>query len=132
RDQQGLDVEHYMERDWLVQHNRRGRAALHSWRSASMGSTLEARRAGTAQASSATTIQMAPTLTCVVSAVAWIPACADARARVSGIESSSPIITPAAAMTRPCHTTSRKIAERAAPRAMRTPISRVRRLTRYA
>src|SRR6267142_2454463 len=70
---------------------------------------------------------MTAAATCVEGAAGRMPACTEASARIAGIARTSPMATPATAIIRPCNTTSRKIAPRPAPNAIRRPISCVRR-----
>src|SRR5262245_48314137 len=98
----------------------------HSTRSDTSGSTFVARHAGMKQASSAITDSNSDTATNVSGSVALTPNSSVFINRVSAKAEVSPIATPAAASFPPCETTNFNTSPVCAPRAILTPISRVR------
>src|SRR5262245_122509 len=101
----------------------------YSHRKAIIGSTFAARRAGTKQASSATIVNNNATTMNVTGSVALTPNSKVFINRVRANAEVSPIATPAAPSFPPCAMTSFNTSLVCAPRAIRTPISCVRRAT---
>ena len=93
------------------------------------GSTPAARRAGMAQATSATTARVSVPRTKVAGSVGWTPNSSVRRNRVTTSAPARPMTPPISASRIPCRTISPNTLPRWAPSASRTPISRVRRAT---
>ena len=108
---------YFAERDY--------RGISYSWRSAIIGSTLMARRAGMQQAATATSVSETATAAKVSGSVGLTPNRRLLMKRVSASEVPRPMATPARVSFNPWETTSRRMPFGAAPRAMRMPISRV-------
>ena len=94
-----------------------------------MGSTRAARIAGKAQAANATTSNAATTPTKVAGSVLPTPKSSPRSALVAAHDMARPRVTPTPVSIRPRAMTSRAIPPAVAPRASRTPISRVRWVT---
>src|SRR5712664_1245680 len=105
------------------------RSGRHSWRSATMGSACIARRAGMKQASSAATTRSSVTPPKVRGSVAVTPKSSDSAVRASASEPAIPIPRPMNIVRNPWLRIILRTSPEPAPRATRTPISRVRRLT---
>jgi Type I phosphodiesterase / nucleotide pyrophosphatase len=102
----------------------------YSVRSATSGSTFEARQAGTALARSATIPSNSGTTMNVCRSRGCTPYRSVTISPVIANASTRPTAMPVMASTRPCRRTSPRISRGLAPIATRTPISRVRWLTR--
>ena len=102
------------------------RRVRYSNRSASSGSVLDARKAGRYEATSATAVSKAATAPNVTGSVASTPKRNDDMRRVSPTAATSPTTTPIPARIMPCRRTIQLTSRRSAPRAIHTPISRVR------
>ncbi len=98
----------------------------YSNRSASRGSVLEARKAGRYEATNATAVSRAATAPNVIGSVASTPYSSEDMSRMSPTAAMSPTTTPNQARIMPCRRTIRLTSRRSAPRAILTPISRVR------
>src|SRR5712664_728729 len=107
------------------------RSGRHSWRSATMGSTCIARRAGTKHASSATSRSRIVTPPNVSGSVGVTPKSSFVIKRVRPNDAPRPIAIPIIAIFVPCPRMSHRTSLRSAPRVRRTPISWVRCSTRY-
>src|ERR1700733_9942870 len=106
--------------------------ALHySYRRQRIGSTLAARRAGIRQAVTVINSSSASTAANVSGSSALTPYSHDVSTRVSARAPSSPISRPRKESLSPCHRIILITFLRDAPRAIRMPISDVRRLTEY-
>ena len=115
-----------------------GQAGEKSWpsqgyssRSATIGSTLLARHAGTTVAANATSASNAGTLRKVAMSLVLTPNNRLAITRVRATAPIKPAKMPISASCIPCRTTSPRIFSRRAPSATRIPISRVLWVTRY-
>jgi hypothetical protein len=102
-----------------------------SRRNASTGSRRLARRAGMLLATSATALRMTGARMKVSGSWALTPTSRLRRSLVARSAPPSPAATPMPTETIPCPTTICNTRQPEAPRAMRTPISRERWLTRY-
>src|SRR5262249_13085305 len=102
----------------------------YSWRSTAFGSRRDARRAGAYAPSAAAATNPAVTSTTKGRLNDGTPTAA-VTALLASRQSTRPIDTPAAPSAIPCFITIPSTPERAAPIAMRIPISRARRLTEY-
>ena len=103
----------------------------YSWRNATSGSTFVARRAGMKQETNATASSSKVIATRVGGSVACTPKSKSDIRRVSAKEVPKPIIAPATAKAIPRLKTILITFPVCAPKAMRTPISRVRSATVY-
>src|SRR5499426_1331161 len=98
----------------------------HSRRSATIGSTFAARRAGIQQASIATKVSSGGITTNVIGSVALTPYSRPPIRRVTAKAAANPAATPTSVRIIPCFSAIRSTSTGRAPSAMRTPISRVR------
>src|SRR5262245_5979944 len=101
----------------------------HSRRSATIGSTFAARRAGIQHASIATKVSSGGITINVIGSVALTPYSSPPIRRVTAKAAASPAATPTSVRIIPCFSAIRSTSPGRAPSAMRTPISRVRWLT---
>src|SRR6185503_14250410 len=102
-----------------------------SYRSASIGSTFVARRAGTKLAARATPVSNTETATKVSGSVALTPNNNVDITRVTAIAPATPTATPISASVSAFPTTLLNTSPGRAPNAILMPISRVRWVTRY-
>src|SRR5215203_1952420 len=97
--------------------------AVYSSRRATLGSSLDARHAGSPQATTAIARKPAAIARNVTGSVGFTPTSIVLMAPVRSNAAAMPIVTPTALRRRPCTTIIRKMLLWAAPKAMRTPIS---------
>src|SRR5262245_52995361 len=102
---------------------------IYSHLSATIGSTFAARRAGIQQAASATPASNNAINANVVGSVAGVSNSMVDISRVSAQAAATPITTPTDTSAIPCPMTNRSTLRGCAPRAILTPISRVRWVT---
>src|SRR5579884_1215246 len=108
-----------------------GTCRTYSWRSATTGSTRDARRAGTQAATSANKVRMATAAESAHASPAFTPKRNDSIQRVNASDAGMPMAMPSTAEARTLRSTIHSTVARGAPRAMRMPISLVRRATEY-
>src|ERR1700722_13502326 len=102
----------------------------HSYRSATIGSTDAARRAGMALATSATSVTPNSALRYEIESPGMTPKSIERISWEPAMARGTPTATPATLMSKLSRKTIQRTCKRCAPNAMRTPISEVRRLTR--
>src|SRR5262249_44526324 len=101
-------------------------------RSATIGSTFAALRAGTKQANNPTTVKHNPTVTNVAGSVVLTSNNRVAISRVKTSAPPKPTVSPTRVIFNPSPTTIASTVRVVAPSATRTPISCVRCVTEYA
>jgi hypothetical protein len=128
----GLAHTKTMTRHAAAQPIRMEGGSRHSQRSATTGSTAAARRAGKYEASNVVPISTRHAPASAAGSVAATPKRNARSGYPAASDSGTPTTSATAASRSASPTTMRSMVPRWAPKAMRTPISRVRRLTVYA